>query len=213
MGIIQGIHKTTYKSLLPLLRQWIKHNKMLYETWRADDCPWRYNERALLSVLAGAAWRLPNGLAYEEFSNSKRKRGRRKGTYKSYSGRSDIYLVVGGQEYVAEAKHCFSGATAKRANITSRLDAQLKQARKEIRASAAPNQRRLAILFAIPYVRSKQRSEVADLVDCWLTKIKEEVEYSYLAWFFAFEPYTHQVGKWIYPGIAVLIREVSRRSR
>jgi hypothetical protein len=210
MGIIKGIHRTTSKSLLPLLRQWIRHNKMLYETWGSEDCPWWYNERALLSVLAGAAWRLPGGLAYEEFSNSKRKRGRRKGTYKNYSGRSDIYLIVADREYVAEVKHCFSGATASGANITSRLNSLLRQARKEIRASATPNQRRMAILFAIPYIRSNRKSEMKSLIDSWLSRIKEDVKYSYLAWFFAFQPHAHQAGSWIYPGIAIIIRDVKK---
>jgi hypothetical protein len=51
---------------------WITNNKDLVRSWRGD-LPWWYNERASISVLAGAAWGT-GGLAFEEYSEDKKAR-------------------------------------------------------------------------------------------------------------------------------------------
>jgi len=59
--------------LKPVLKEWLA----LIEDpdavhWPKDDAPWWYNERALLSLFAGAIWKC-EGWALEEFTTGKSK--------------------------------------------------------------------------------------------------------------------------------------------
>ena len=70
-------HVYTTKKLLSLhavLREWVRLNRLLGRQWSNSigDLPWWYNERALLSLFAGAVWRT-GGYAFEEFSDLKHK--------------------------------------------------------------------------------------------------------------------------------------------
>ena len=91
------------RSLRPVLQKWVALNRTLYQNWGKKDCPWWYNERAILSIFAGAIWR-SGGLAFEEFSNLKRKKSRRRNRYRKYAGRSDLYFQIKSKEYVVEVK-------------------------------------------------------------------------------------------------------------
>jgi hypothetical protein len=68
--------------------------------WGSRDAPWWYNERASLSLLAGALW-YADGWAFEEFVTSKRHKR------KARRGRGDLMFEVGGLKAVAEAKQCW----------------------------------------------------------------------------------------------------------
>src|SRR5689334_19566240 len=83
-----------------VFEEWVKINTRLANEWaELGDAPWWYNERASLSLLAGAVW-LCGGTAFEEYAADKKHLGKRI----RYRGRSDIYFFLGGKHYMAEAK-------------------------------------------------------------------------------------------------------------
>jgi hypothetical protein len=119
--------------------------------WRFD-VPWWYNERASNIVLAGAAWRI-RGFAFEEYGEDKKtgKKGR-----PTFPGRVDLYLKVKRQQFIAEAKFCWSGATRVIPATTQNLTNRLQEACDDIRNYPRHGQRKLGILFATPYIAKSQ---------------------------------------------------------
>lgn len=68
-----------YAPLEPLLNSWISTVKSyceLHKQFELSENCWWHNERASISILAGAAWRIPHGedqwVAIEEFATNKR---------------------------------------------------------------------------------------------------------------------------------------------
>lgn len=88
-----------------LLSAWIKAI-LRYTTANEYDNPWWYNERASLSVLAGAAWTLKNWHALEEFSTKKRHRTLEPGIDSGSlrHGRCDLYVQSPSSNFAIEAK-------------------------------------------------------------------------------------------------------------
>lgn len=83
------------RCLRPVLEKWISVNRELAVHWAsAGDAPWWYNERALISVFAGAVWRT-GGHAFEEYSTEKR------GDRRESWGRVDLEFAAGRQEFRA----------------------------------------------------------------------------------------------------------------
>src|SRR4051812_1474895 len=87
--------------LKPVLEEWVKLNARLGRQWSSvKDAPWWYNERALVSLFAGAIWRC-KGDAFEEFNEVKRGFKARPG------GRIDLWFALRKKEFNAEAKQCW----------------------------------------------------------------------------------------------------------
>lgn len=79
-----------------ILRQWQKINRDYLEDNNFSDSLYWYNERANISCLAGAIWKI-GGYALEEYTATK-------GEDKKY-GRIDLYFSIDEIEYIIEAKH------------------------------------------------------------------------------------------------------------
>ena len=79
-----------------IIKQWQKINRDYLEDYNFEDSLYWYNERANISCLAGAIWKI-GGYAQEEYSATK---GEEKTT-----GRIDLYFSVDETEYIVEAKH------------------------------------------------------------------------------------------------------------
>jgi hypothetical protein len=197
-------------SLNGVLDKWIKANGSLVKSWRADgDVPWWYNERASLSILAGAAW-MDGAIAFEEFVADKRKSGVRRRKSQPYRGRTDIYLKVGNHEFIGEAKQCWSGATAKSSNPVKSIQKWLNAACSDVRGTKPFGQRRVGILFAMPYFKKSAKDKIDDHIERWVDKIMS-VDCSCCAWVFPVEARYAQYGRYdenLHPGIALFIREV-----
>lgn len=185
----------------PLLNNWIETNMQLARHWQ-QDVPWWYNERASISVLAGAAWKT-GGLAFEEYGADKRTGKKRCSTF---AGRNDLYLKIKGEQFIAEAKYYWSGATRVNAATTENLRNKLLEACDDIRKCPPYGQRRLGILFAMPYIAKSQKTRVDALVGEWVAALTS-VKCSCCAWVFPKES-RHICGLSICPGAAVLIQEV-----
>jgi hypothetical protein len=194
-----------------IYKQWICAVTELAKQWkRAGDVPWWYNERASLSVFAGAIWRA-GGHCFEEYSEEKREFRRRSHRLgKDYPGRVDLYFSWRGFDFIAEAKDTYSCFTRGNKSADARLKHYLEMAREDIKQSKPDGQRRLAILFARPCFRKRAEADIERLLQIWVENLADLDLTSY-AWVFP-RCARHTYGKdgWCCPGEAVLLREVWR---
>lgn len=86
------------KPLEKVLDEWIKCTLEYIEVWEGDDLPYWYNERANVSILAGAAWR-SEMTAIEEYQSEKET-----STKNKFNGRNDIYIADKKHGFAIEAK-------------------------------------------------------------------------------------------------------------
>jgi hypothetical protein len=183
--------------------EWVKINTRLANDWaELDDVPWWYNERASLSLLAGAVW-LCEGMAFEEYAADKKNLAKRI----RYRGRSDMYFFLGGKHYMAEAKWHWSGATRSDKETAKTIQSKLRNALNDVRKQPGVHgQTKLGILFVTPYISCSKGDRVDELIHAWLRELKR-VKCSRVAWVFPESARHMASGKWICPGVAVLIQE------
>ena len=203
---IQGKHVPDLRLFAKTLESWIEITTHIAKAWQPDDIPWWYNERALLSIFAGAVW-LAGGIAFEEFSTEKRVPGKRSGGA-LYSGRQDLFIQIGKNEFLAESKILWSAASAPSAQPSVTIGKALDQACKEVlRTPPEYGERRLGIVFARPHVRWKYQESINSHIKRWLEEARQ-VGYSCCAWVFPAETRTFGNDRHIFPGVATFIREV-----
>lgn len=188
--------------LQPVLKEWINCNQDLLDCW-GGDLPWWYNERASVSVLAGAAWRL-GYRAFEEFSEDKRQPNKR---HPTYHGRIDLYLNVKCDDFIAEAKYFWSAATRVTPRTSETLEAWLGEACEGIKKCPKHGQHKLGILFAQPYIAKAEKQRVDELLQQWIAAMLD-VDCSCRAWVFPQATRLSAGTVSICPGAAVLIKEV-----
>jgi hypothetical protein len=201
---IQGKHVPELRLFARTLESWIETTTRIAKAWQPDDIPWWYNERALLSIFAGAVW-LAGGIAFEEFRTEKRVPGKR--TRALHPGRQDLYIQIRKNGFLAESKILWSAASAPNAQPSVTIDKALDQACKEVRRTPSYGERRLGIVFARPYVRWKHQESIDSHIERWLEKARQ-VGYACCAWVFPAESRVFGNELHILPGMAVFIREV-----
>jgi len=200
---ITGVHCHSLRILHDVLNAWILANLRTVRAWKtAKDVPWWYNERASLSLLAGAVWQ-SGGVAFEEYSEDKRGIDHRKLTYR---GRNDLYFKFRQREFICEAKQAWCGATRIRDRSSTRIEGRLDDACADIRKVSPRGQRRLGILFAVPYIARSERANIDTVIERWVDALARLD--CCCAW--VFPKSTRQVfhKPYVYPGVAVLLREV-----
>jgi hypothetical protein len=94
------------------------------EFWRFDsgphdDAAWWYNERAILSLFAGAIWS-SNGWAFEEFATTKRERVATKRKHRRDGARGDL-------EFWWPSSNKYFQCEAKRAEVSLMVGARKMQ--------------------------------------------------------------------------------------
>jgi hypothetical protein len=207
---IQGYSCDDTLCLDRVLKKWISVNREITGLWRPDkDVPWWDNERASLSIFAGAVWRA-GGVCFEEYCDEKRGLSRRTGRLmRPYAGRVDLYFEFEGRRFIAEAKRMWSGFSSPGAKPMVRADKKLDKARADIRkVKPRRGQRRLAILFAIPYFRVRVKNSLDERVEKWIAEL-EKLKCSARAWVFPSEARNIKAPDGFYhPGAAILIDEV-----
>lgn len=204
---ISGIDADKRTRLHKVLRTWIRINCEMAEAWQGHDTPWWHNERASLSVLAGAVWRSGN-IAYEEYAEEKLRKhhGRKR---KAYSGRCDIFFQIGNTEYVAEAKQGWSGGSTDR-DPAPRIQRYLRSARESASRLTAHGQKRLAIVFIAPGFQGSYRSDPEAMIRRWVAGVRAIPRWE-KAW--VFPPaarFIRSSSKCHWPGVAVFLRRVRR---
>ena len=155
-----GVRVTSkLRGLRPLLESW---TEVVLDYCKVDsyvDNPWWYNERASLSTLAGAAWRLPGWSALEEFATTKRgfaidEAGSKKASRK---GRCDLYVSHRSTGFAFEAKQAWRSMGKRREPHD--LRAILASAKKDagnLRSNQAEH--RLGAVFVAPYIPQSEVS-------------------------------------------------------
>ncbi|MEK1941642.1 MAG: hypothetical protein AAAB16_14830 [Pseudomonas sp.] len=92
---------STLQPLSPVLRSWIACVQRYIDVWDGDDLPYWYNERANISILAGAAWKA-DWTAIEEYQITKvATEASQQGTS---IGRNDLYVANEIYGFCIEAK-------------------------------------------------------------------------------------------------------------
>jgi hypothetical protein len=210
MSTIADICCPRLKYLRPILEKWSCLNKRIFKSWQSEgDAPWWYNERASLSTLSGAIW-LSGGIVLEEYSDEKRRVSRKSGRIsRPYSGRVDIYFEYNGHEFKGETKFCCPGASTMGRDQTGYMTNFIEEAKKDIRKSHPDGMRRLAIVFMVPYVSKKQKHGIKERVYRIVQQIKK-LEPDAFAWVFPDIENAVSLYGWLYPGTAVVIKEVKR---
>jgi hypothetical protein len=208
---ISGSNSGDIRCLKPILEEWIKCVSELAEEWKhKKKVPWWYNERASLSVFAGAIWRA-GGLCFEEYSDPKRTMGGRNHRSGSlYHGRVDLYFSWHGFDFIAEAKSTYSGFSRNDDRASDRLARWLKKSRDDVRPIPRNGQRKLAILFARPFFKKSCESQIDEKLNKWVEML-QGLDTNAYAW--VFPPCARNT--WssdddFCPGEAVLIKEVRR---
>jgi hypothetical protein len=208
---VKGLHTNSLlRSLRPTLERWVAINQRLGKEW-APDAPWWYNERAQLSLFAGAVWRT-GGECFEEFSGEKRLR--KSTTHRLnvlYSGRVDLYFRLGSIEYVGEAKNTWSGYTRNDGKATKRISDRLEGACRDAGQTKPVGMQRLGIVFVAPYFRASVKKRIDERLVQWIREIRD-VDADARAWVFPMvSRYTLGDDGFYYPGVAVLLKTVKRR--
>ena len=206
---IKGYYCGRLRSFRPILKEWIKANSEIAAEWLSvRDAPWWYNERASLSVFAGAIWRA-DGFCFEEYSDRKREIKRRNGRLGDlYHGRVDLYFSLARSEFVAEAKYVWSGFSRNDNGAAKRIRDRLDRACADVRATRPGGRRKLGIVFAMPCFRRNYKSQVDDRIHRW-TEVLAGLEASAYAWVFPGCTRTlWSSDKFFCPGAAVVIREI-----
>lgn len=214
-----------------LLSAWIKAI-IRYTSANERDNPWWYNERASLSVLAGAAWTLKNWHALEEFSTRKRYRTLEPGVDSGAlrHGRCDLYIQSPNSSFAIEAKQTVQ-------SIGVRSDGKIFANRAMRKAwedsgdlSHWEADRRLAVTFIVPSIPMSEvliseageervcLKKVEQAIKYWLTDQSSFIGTSGKSTDCAFvfpqlgNPYYTENGRY-YPGVVLVIEERYRAHR
>jgi hypothetical protein len=208
---IEGYRRKRIRCFKLILKEWIRATTEITEEWAEyRDVPLWYTERASLSVFAGAVWRA-GGLSFEEYSDEKRKVGKRTRRLGAlYPGRVDLHFSWRGFDFIAEAKDTWSGFNQEHADPKRRLAGCLRRACSDIKKTAPHGQRRLGIAFAMPYFRKGAKPQIDKKILAWVDAL-EDLDTSAYAWVFPKSSrYIHDSDGYFCPGVAVLIKEVKR---
>lgn len=219
--------KKAFVGLHPLLSEWL----ILLRNYCSvcDDNPWWYNERASLSVLAGAAWSLGSGwIALEEFATEKRGvvPGKIIEDGKIVKGRCDLYIANNALEYMIEAKQLWQSA-GKRVK-SSKIGTAMTAAKKDAgNLHANLSDRRMAAVFTIPHlplgeisskkVRGKwvaDRFMIRERIEAWIQEQHLD-DFDAYAYFFPKNNSSfanHKAGK-IFPGVLLTMQHCKTGNR
>lgn len=216
------------RGLHPVLTSWTKAVMDFSKQSDNENNCWWYNERASLSVLAGAAWRTKGWTALEEFSTTKRAtvpdgevdHGR------VSRGRCDLHIESPSNDYAIEAKQAWQ-CIGKNARV-DRMARAMGKARKDAgNLSREEGKHRLAVTFVVPYLPLSQvgarrardtpdinQAAVREVVTAWLKKIDLS---SLSAFAFVFPTrtsgYYNENEKLVFPGTLVAIEERTKANK
>ncbi|MBI4847986.1 MAG: hypothetical protein HY808_05325 [Nitrospirae bacterium] len=187
MKKFKGIHCKPNLPLSNILKKWVSLNTKIANIWKhRKDVPWWYNERADISIFAGAAW-LSHGLVFEEFVDEKTKKpGGAQKAKRKFKGRVDLYLSIDGQDFIIEAKQCWSGASSVNVDVANRIQKVMERACEDIRKSHPHGQRRLAFVFVVPDIKVAYGKTMDQRILAWIDRIKR-IDCDAMAWIFPVE--------------------------
>lgn len=191
------LHYKKLKHWVPLFEEWFLGIER-YCRLTDEDAPYWYNERANISVLAGAAWRC-GWVALEEFRCEKKK-GREKKT-----GRSDLWMMSDSKtEELVESKFGFLALRSTRFQEFAEgyIDAACRDVKK-VDETGTPT----GVAFLSPHLPISYEGEMEDKIEKAISKIFS-IQHDAIAWCFPRSTRSLSVpkGKRIYPGVILIAR-------
>jgi hypothetical protein len=194
------------KSLHQIFEKWT--SLMKDSEWEKGDAPWWYNERALLSLLAGAIWQC-SGWVLEEFVTSKRTITKR-GKPKTYAGRGDIMFQIGKDTFIAEAKQCWPILGYRNQNAISTIKEALHEARTQSARLPSDGQK-LGIVFAVPRLHKLKQGDAEKILHDFISRLPS-LKNTTITWVFPKEKRKLCAGDgYLYPGVVLAIESLRIR--
>ena len=208
----RGVHAGSFRRLEPVLWEWVE--LMADRSWWDEDgdAPWWYNERAILSLFAGAVWK-SKGWAFEEYSTSKKFVTTQGRGAKAYGGRGDLAFWAKGGNYALEAKVCQPSLSVGGTPLET-VRGALKEACSDVRRSPVRGWLPLGIVFVAPAIVCGQWEHWPDRLREFLASLVRLPWGVAVAWTFphwgAKLRVTEQGIRYVYPG-AILVMGNARR--
>jgi len=186
--------------LKPVLKKWQDLNTYLSSE---EDVAWWYNERASLSVFAGALWKC-GGWAFEEFSIERRTQS----TRRKAQGRCDIQFEFKGHGYIGEAKQTWFSLGKKRPVSIKKVERDLSRAQHEIRQIQVKANHQIAMTFVVPEINISESANLSKHIEEFVQEL-HKIKNAALAWTFPqfarnMRP-DNQYRDYIYPGVALVL--------
>ncbi len=225
MGIEGDAHVQSHKRKFnSLFKEWHELNLEYCSAWTSEgkawDLPYFYNERASVSMLAGAAWRA-KWLALEEYRTDKVEKisaGSKQSRLRNFAGRADLYLsspvTKGGRgvDHICEAKMGWYSLSHSQKSFGQRIS-ELKQAALDSSRKnyCSSSWRRTAIVFLVPYF--SESKSLDSIPTDWQHKLLKDVKQSgSFAWVWSSPPIARESRfDWegedrvhLYPGVFML---------
>jgi len=213
------------RGLSPILKTWTLLLDDYCRSSAYEDNPWFYNERATLSTLAGAAWRLSGWTALEEYATSKWGGKPKAGGVESGSvraGRCDLHVAHRSKAFAIEAKHAWQ-PIGQPADPVGRMDAAIKAATRDARKLTIEEADwRLAAVFTTPFLPATSvqdengkvdAAQVSAKIDEWLQCVRRR-RHDAMAYYFTprCSAMVSADGKRLFPGV-VLTLNICKRAR
>lgn len=213
----RGMYCEGLVAMRPILSSWIVAIDSYIDFFNSNngykvpDVPWWYNERASISILAGAMWKTGNIAIEEYIINRANKR-------KGHGGRCDLFIghgFIDGHAYACEAKQAsFCIDNASPAVAKEIADNLLRSACEDARTiDKKEADTRLAICFLVPYYQQLKTSSVDKQLYRCRKEIQRTANLDFMAWNFpaSAEGVSHvsQSNKRdFYPGVVLLGKKV-----
>lgn len=196
-----------FEELRPVLTSWVKMVNQYSAAHENEDACYWYNERATLSVLAAATWKIDGWVALEEFSTGKICKVNRV----QKNGRCDLYISSDNNSYACEAKQAWDkvGDLNSRETISGMLDSAWKDT-SELTIDEAD--KRLAICFCVP---SFEKPPTDVEIRSWLEMCQK---FNHVAFAYSF-PHgvrnlqSNREHERFFPGVAAIIQHRRRGIR
>lgn len=199
------VNSGSIRSLYEFLKCWTGIVDRYITYFEYSDNPWWYNERATISTLAAAGWGC-NGISLEEYSIEKGKQD------DPWKGRCDLFLGLKNEFFACEAKQAWCPIGRQAKNGVTKIHNSLKDACNDARKLDKQEGRRLGICFAVPYLPKRDEKHIEQQINQWHKEI-ELLDCSSYAWVFPEKVRFLATPKgYFYPGIAVIIKEVFRKT-
>ncbi|MDL2198140.1 hypothetical protein QQF45_03570 [Halopseudomonas aestusnigri] len=203
---------------------------MAGDAGEGGDCCWWYNERANVSVLAGAAW-AKGWVALEEYSRLKRAQVPMSGVDDEDGldarGRVDLYVSTHDEDYAFEAKQVWLRLDPgfETAGYSGKITEGMNAARQDALKLVGEADAHYAVTFVIPFISAAALDEaaIADLngrLSQWLSGLSTcpsyagcapghgPVQMAYVFPRMEERCYVNAAG-YYYPGVLMLLEDIS----
>ncbi len=199
----------------------LKHWNGLFEEWilaierycriSDGDAPYWYNERANISVLAGAAWR-SGWIALEEFQMTKVDIDDETNEvivnddFVKRLGRADLYISSGSSNEYIEAKFRWLSLDSK--DLIGNISRTHEKAQKDaLKAKGMGDTTHIAVTFVAFYAKEKKLEIIDELISNAVEQFGDIDSHAF-AWCFpeVMRDSTHDVSKNTRPGVAIFAK-------